>query len=92
MHVVAQQVEVTTNDHDARVAAGEDTFVPYYRALAQTSGPLVAVFKDVDSAPGRGASMGDGMARRHRSLGVVGAVVDGTVLPPSREKYVDPDS
>eukprot|EP01047_Picozoa_sp_COSAG01_P079494 COSAG01_NODE_15104_length_1374_cov_1.060392_1_plen_33_part_10 len=32
------------------------------------------------------------MARRHRSLGVVGAMVDGTVLPPSLEKYADPDS
>ena len=65
------QVEVTTNDPDSRVSAGVDTFAPYYQVLAQASGPLVAVFKDVDSAAGRGASFGDGMARQHRSHGVV---------------------
>ena len=47
--------------------------------LQATEGPLVAVFKDVDSHPGRGASFGDGMARQHRQNGVVGAVVEGTV-------------
>lgn len=47
--------------------------------LKATEGPLVAVFKDIDSSPGRGASFGDGMARQHKMNGVTGAVVDGTV-------------
>ena len=34
---------------------------------------------DVDSRPGRGASFGDGMATLHQRLGVVGALVEGTV-------------
>ena len=75
----AVTVEVTTNDVDDRVTAGENTFAPYYDMLEATEGPLVAVFKDVDTNPGRGASFGDGMARQHRQNGVVGAVVEGTV-------------
>ena len=69
----------STADPDERVAAGENTFAPYYETLANTPGPLVAIFKDIDSHPGRGASFGDGMARQHRLNGVTGAVVDGTV-------------
>jgi 4-hydroxy-4-methyl-2-oxoglutarate aldolase len=40
---------------------------------------LVAVLKDVDARPGRGASFGDGMATLHQRLGVTGVLVDGTV-------------
>lgn len=75
----AVTVEVTTNDPDARVAAGENTFQEYYDTLDATPGPIVAVMKDIDSAPGRGASFGDGMARRHRLSNVTGALIDGTV-------------
>jgi regulator of RNase E activity RraA len=75
----AVTVECTTNDLDDRVTAGENTFADYYQMLEATDGPLVAVFKDVDTNPGRGASFGDGMARQHRQNGVTGAVVDGTV-------------
>jgi regulator of RNase E activity RraA len=67
--------EVTTNDPDS---PGLD-WLDYYEHLEKTSGPLVAVMKDVDSRPGRGASFGDGMATIHQRLGVVGAIVDGTV-------------
>ena len=71
----AVTAEVTTNDADSAAAPWDD----YYQALNDTEGPIVAVMKDVDSNPGRGASFGDGMARMHRRLGVVGALVDGTV-------------
>ena len=71
----AVTAEVTTNDADSPAAPWDD----YYQALNDTEGPIVAVMKDVDSNPGRGASFGDGMARMHRRLGVVGALVDGTV-------------
>lgn len=67
--------EVTTNDPDSPALEWLD----YYEYLEATAGPLVAVMKDVDSRPGRGASFGDGMATLHQRLGVVGAVVDGTV-------------
>ncbi len=67
--------EVTTNDPDSSALVWAD----YYEHLEQAQGPLVAVMKDVDSRPGRGASFGDGMATLHQRLGVVGAIVDGTV-------------
>ena len=67
--------EVTTNDPDSRAIPWDD----YYQALEKTDGPIIAVMKDVDTRPGRGASFGDGMAAQHRILGVVGALVDGSV-------------
>lgn len=71
----AVTAEVTTNDPDTPAISWAD----YYEMIEQGKGPLVAVFKDVDSRPGRGASFGDGMATLHKRLGVVGAIVDGTV-------------
>ena len=71
----AVTAEVTTNDPDSVVAPWEE----YYGAIDAMEGPVVAVMKDVDSRPGRGASFGDGMARLHQRLGAVGAIVDGTV-------------
>lgn len=67
--------EVTTNDPDSPALDWMD----YYAYVEATPGPLVAVMKDVDSRPGRGASFGDGMATLHQRLGVVGALVDGTI-------------
>ena len=67
--------EVTTNDPDSAAVSWDG----YYDVLDERDGPLVAVMKDVDSRPGRGASFGDGMARLHMNLGAVGIVVDGTV-------------
>jgi len=67
--------EVTTNDPDSSQLPWDD----YYEWLNALEGPLLAVMKDVDSRPGRGASFGDGMAGLHQRLGVVGAVIDGTV-------------
>lgn len=67
--------EVTTNDPDTPALDWPD----YYEVLEAAQGPLVAVMKDVDGRPGRGASFGDGMATVHKRLGVVGAMVDGTV-------------
>lgn len=67
--------EVTTNDPDSPAIPWED----YYEQIEKTPGPLIAIMKDVDSRPGRGASFGDGMATIHKRLGVVAVVVDGTV-------------
>ncbi len=67
--------EVTTNDPDSPAL----DWLTYYEHIEATPGPLIAVMKDVDSRPGRGASFGDGMATIHQRLGVVGAIVDGTV-------------
>lgn len=71
----AVTAEVTTNDPDSKAILWDD----YYHALETTDGPIIAVMKDVDTRPGRGASFGDGMAAQHRVLGVVGAIVDGSV-------------
>lgn len=67
--------EVTTNDPDSASVP----WIEYYEWLHNMDGPIVAVMKDTDSRPGRGASFGDGMAGLHQKLGVVGAVIDGTV-------------
>lgn len=66
--------EVTTNDADSPAIEWAD----YYEYLEQQPGPIIAVMKDVDSQPGRGACFGDGMARLHKRLGTVGVIVDGT--------------
>lgn len=71
----AATAEVTTNDPDSPAL----DWLDYYALLEKTPGPLIAVLKDVDSRPGRGASFGDGMATVHQRLGVVGVLVDGTV-------------
>ena len=67
--------EVTTNDPDVIPLPWTD----YYDVMAETPAPMIAVMKDVDSRPGRGATFGDGMAALHKALGATGAVVDGTV-------------
>lgn len=50
-----------------------------YDVLENTPGPIVAVYKDVDSRPGRAASFGDGMAATHKMLGVTGVVLEGSL-------------
>ncbi|PZC41815.1 MAG: Regulator of RNase E activity RraA [Chloroflexi bacterium] len=67
--------EVTTNDEDSAAIPWDD----YYKALDQTDDPIMAVMRDVDTRPGRGANFGDNMAAAHVGLGVVGALVEGTV-------------
>lgn len=71
----AATAEVTTNDPDSPAL----DWLDYYALLEETPGPLIALLKDVDSRPGRGASFGDGMATVHQRLGVTGVLVDGTV-------------
>ena len=71
----AVTAEVTTNDADSPAL----DWLDYYARLEETPGPLIAVLKDVDSRPGRGASFGDGMATLHQRLGVAGVLVEGTV-------------
>ena len=51
----------------------------YYDKLDEANGPLIGVIKDIDTRPGRGACLGDGMAGTHKMLGVTGIVVDGSV-------------
>ncbi len=71
----AMTSEVTTNDADSPAIPWHE----YYEYLDSVEGPLVAVMRDTDSRPGRGASFGDGMAGLHKRLGVTGAIVDGTI-------------
>lgn len=55
------------------------SWLDYYDLLNETPGPMIAVMKDVDVRPKRGALFGDGMARIHKQLGVVGAVIEGAI-------------
>jgi regulator of RNase E activity RraA len=55
------------------------TWDDYYDSIAYAGAPTVAVLRDADWPPGRGAIFGDGMAYRHRALGCLGAVVEGSV-------------
>ena len=71
----AVTAEVTTNDEDSTALE----WIDYYDYLGSQQGPLIAVFQDLDTSPGRGASFGDGMARVHKRLGVEGVVVGGAV-------------
>ena len=71
----AVTAEVTTNDEDSTALE----WIDYYDYLGSQQGPLIAVFQDMDTSPGRGASFGDGMARVHKRLGVEGVVVGGAV-------------
>ncbi len=71
----ALTAELTTNDPDSQGIPWDD----YYQAIEDSDVPVMAVIKDVDSRPGRGACFGDGMAARHISLGSTGAVVEGSV-------------
>jgi len=47
--------------------------------LSNVPVPVISVIKDIDSRPGRGACVGDGMAAKCKSSGVTGFVVDGSV-------------
>ncbi len=62
--------------HDQPHKVGWDD---YYDSIANAGAPTIAVLKDVDHPQGRGAIFGDGMAYRHRALGCLGVIVDGSV-------------
>jgi regulator of RNase E activity RraA len=71
----AVTAEVTTNDPDSEGISWNEL----YDAIHDMQVPVIEVFKDVDSRPGRGACVGEGMASVSKALGVVGYVVDGSV-------------
>ena len=71
----AVTAEITTNDPDTPGVPWDD----YHEALARETAPVIAVLKDADSRPGRGAAFGDDMAGRYKAFGVAGVIVDGSV-------------
>lgn len=71
----AVTVEVTPIDPDSP----SKPWMDYYKVLNETSGPIITFMKDIDKQKNRGASFGDNMAAVHKNLGVVGAIVEGTV-------------
>ncbi len=58
--------------------AGRDLRIEFYDSLANANVPAIAVLKDVDQPPGRGAIIGDGMCYQMRALGCIGVVADGS--------------
>ena len=71
----AVTAEITSNDPDTPGVPWDD----YHEALALETAPTIAVIKDSDSRPGRGAAFGDDMAGRYKAFGAVGVIVDGSV-------------
>ena len=71
----AVTAEITSNDPDTPGVPWDD----YHEALARETAPIIAVIKDADSRPGRGAAFGDDMAGRYKAFGTVGVIVDGSV-------------
>lgn len=71
----AVTIEVTTNDEDSPALS----FYDHYRFMESLKKPLIAVFRDIDSRPGRGACFGEGMSVLHRKCGAVGMIAEGTV-------------
>ena len=71
----AVTAEITSNDPDTPGVPWDD----YHEALARETAPTIAVIKDADSRPGRGAAFGDDMAGRYKAFGAVGVIVDGSV-------------
>ena len=71
----AVTAELSTNDPDTMGIPWDE----YHEALERDTFPIIAVMKDVDSRPGRGAAFGDDMAGRYKALGTVGVIIDGSV-------------
>ena len=72
--VYAVTAELTSNDPDSPCLPWEEHFT----ALENSPNPTIAIIKDVDSNPGRGACFGDGMAAKYSTLGVSGVIVEGS--------------
>tara|TARA_A100001037_G_scaffold306622_1_gene353382 strand:+ start:2356 stop:3027 length:672 start_codon:yes stop_codon:yes gene_type:complete len=70
----AVTAELTSNDPDSPSLPWEE----HYTALENSPNPTIAIIKDVDSNPGRGACFGDGMAAKYSTLGVSGVIVEGS--------------
>ncbi|MFL2764326.1 MAG: RraA family protein [Dehalococcoidia bacterium] len=70
----AVTAELTSNDPDSPSLQWEE----HYTALENSPNPTIAIIKDVDSNPGRGACFGDGMAAKYSTLGVSGVIVEGS--------------
>lgn len=66
---------VTRAEPDPR--PGPDPIADYFRYVAATPGPKVAVAHDADDPAGLGAQFGEVTATIHRKLGCVGHVTDG---------------
>ena len=71
----ALTMEIAPNDDRSDALDQRD----HYDLLDRTPPPIIAVIKDIDSRPGRGAALGDGDAAMRRALGVTGIIVDGSV-------------
>jgi len=70
----AVTAELTSNDSDSPSLPWDE----HYTALNNSPNPTIAIIKDVDSNPGRGACFGDGMAAKYSTLGVSGVIVEGS--------------
>jgi 4-hydroxy-4-methyl-2-oxoglutarate aldolase len=57
--------------------APPDLNAEYYRYVAETPGPKIAVGQDLDDPPGLGAQFGEVNATIHQRLGCVGHITDG---------------
>jgi regulator of RNase E activity RraA len=73
---VTVRIEPTNPIHPkTRPGAWEE----WYAFLSGLPGPKIVVMQDIGSPPGQGSFWGEVSANTHRSLGCVGAIVDGAI-------------
>ena len=51
----------------------------YYDEVAKCDLPVIGVLQDIEKEKGRAAIMGDGMAYKHKAIGAVGVIAEGSI-------------
>jgi len=51
----------------------------YYDEVSKCDLPVIGVLQDIEKDKGRAAIMGDGMAHKHKALGAVGVIAEGSI-------------
>lgn len=73
---VTVKIETTNHNNPTLRKAAWDDWLAF---VADLPGPKIVVMQDVDTRPGIGSFWGEVSANMHRSLGCVGAIVDGAI-------------
>ena len=77
--MVGRAVTVKIQPSNANHKKNVDGFIEYYKYLAETPGPKIAVVQDLDKPHTCGAFWGEVTANSHRQLGCVGGIIDGAI-------------
>jgi len=77
--MVGYAVTVVCEPSNRKHKANQDAWMDYYRYVAGQPGPKVVVVQDLDKPRTAGAFWGEVTANIHKSLGCVGAIIDGAI-------------